>query len=287
MEISGIYGFLSLAVASLWMNQNINRNKWITLVLLMVSFFFGVFFRRVEFYTFGVAVILFLISFKYHKALRLKFIWGLTFIILSGLLMFHVLPGFHNYNVVYNLQIEQGAVPYSLYLNFDKALVGISFLFFFPFLISNCGEVKRTLLFSVKYGILVLSIVLLLSYLLGYVKFSVKAPWFSGYFLMANLFFTCLPEEIIFRGIIQTLFNGLFIKFKGGNLWAIAITSVLFGAMHFPGGYKYILLAAVAGFGYGWAYEKTGKIESAVLIHFMLNVFHFFFFTYPALAGAF
>ena len=64
------------------------------------------------------------------------------------------------------------------------------------------------------------------------------------------------------------------------------IVSILFGLMHYMGGIKYIFLATIAGIGYGWIYNKTQYIESAIASHFCLNLVHFIFFTYPLLARA-
>jgi membrane protease YdiL (CAAX protease family) len=43
------------------------------------------------------------------------------------------------------------------------------------------------------------------------------------------------------------------------------------------------MLATVAGIGYGYAYYQSGRIETAILTHFLLNAAHAVFFTYPAL----
>ncbi|MCI5120133.1 MAG: CPBP family intramembrane metalloprotease [Candidatus Electrothrix sp. AUS4] len=56
--------------------------------------------------------------------------------------------------------------------------------------------------------------------------------------------------------------------------------------MHYAGGVTYIVLATVAGLGYGWTYLRTEQLEASILTHFLLNCIHFVFFTYPALAIA-
>jgi hypothetical protein len=61
----------------------------------------------------------------------------------------------------------------------------------------------------------------------------------------------------------------------------IAVTSVLFGLVHFAGGPLLIGAATLAGVGYGIAYARTRRIEAAVLAHFSLNAIHFLGFTYP------
>jgi len=43
------------------------------------------------------------------------------------------------------------------------------------------------------------------------------------------------------------------------------------------------VLSTVAGLGYGWVYQRTGRIEASILTHFALNLVHFLLFTYPAL----
>ena len=66
----------------------------------------------------------------------------------------------------------------------------------------------------------------------------------------------------------------------GGTAIALSITAVLFGLAHLPGGIDYVMLATVAGIGYGWSYYRTGHIEAAILTHFTLNALHFLLFTY-------
>jgi hypothetical protein len=60
--------------------------------------------------------------------------------------------------------------------------------------------------------------------------------------------------------------------------------ALLFGLAHAAGGWRYVLLATLAGTGYGLAYRRTVRIESAILAHFAVNVTHLLLFTYPALA---
>ena len=42
-----------------------------------------------------------------------------------------------------------------------------------------------------------------------------------------------------------------------------------------------VIFAFIAGIGYGYAYQKSWKIETAILVHFGVNITHFIFFTYP------
>ena len=47
-----------------------------------------------------------------------------------------------------------------------------------------------------------------------------------------------------------------------------------------------MLVATLAGIGYGWIYAETRSIGSAILAHAGLNTLHLLLFTYPALAAA-
>lgn len=45
-----------------------------------------------------------------------------------------------------------------------------------------------------------------------------------------------------------------------------------------------MLFATIAGIAYGYAYVKTKRIETSILVHFNFNLAHFIFFTYPVLS---
>ena len=74
-------------------------------------------------------------------------------------------------------------------------------------------------------------------------------------------------------------------RYPYGNILSLISVSCLFGFAHFAGGFKYIVLAAMAGIVYGYAYQKTQRIEASILCHFGVNIFHFIFLTYPALVS--
>ena len=97
------------------------------------------------------------------------------------------------------------------------------------------------------------------------------------YGLTYNLIYTCVLEESFFRGIVQTaLIRGFSRRFALRTaMWGgIAITAILFGLSHIGGGLAFVLLATIAGFGYGLTYELTGRLHYAVLVHFAVNAIH-------------
>jgi membrane protease YdiL (CAAX protease family) len=92
------------------------------------------------------------------------------------------------------------------------------------------------------------------------------------------LFFTAWPEEFLFRGLLQNMLS----RASNSDLAGWWTASVLFGFSHitnmgFPN-WRYVLLASIAGFFYGWTWHKTGSIFASALVHAAVDVtWHFFF----------
>lgn len=88
----------------------------------------------------------------------------------------------------------------------------------------------------------------------------------TGALALAILFLTGIPEELLFRGIIHT-----FIEDRVANpRLALALSSLLFGAAHLnnpPMVGVYFLLASIAGWFYGRAFQATRRIAPAALVH--------------------
>lgn len=64
----------------------------------------------------------------------------------------------------------------------------------------------------------------------------------------------------------------------------MACSALLFGAAHPGGGVMYAILAVIAGIGYAVAYQRTQRIEAAIIVHTALNAVHSIAFTYPYIA---
>lgn len=199
-------------------------------------------------------------------------------------LMTHLLPGFQNPLVLPPTQLTPDALPYRLHFNFDKTAAGVLLLaLLHPRLHANTGW-GPMLRGAIPVIAVLLAIMLPVALLAGYVRFDPKFPAVAPYWLWANLCFTCVAEEAFFRGFVQ---HGLQRAWQGrrhGRWLALAAASVLFGVAHAAGGPVYVALSTLAGFGYGLAFQRTGRLEASILAHFSLNAVHFLGFTYPALA---
>jgi membrane protease YdiL (CAAX protease family) len=216
---------------------------------------------------------------------RLQLPAAAVVVILSFLLGAHLLPGFQNPALVRDLVLSAGASPYTRYLSFDKALVGLLLTGLLgEGLLHSRRDWLEALQRAAPWILATIVLVLGLTYALGYVALAPKWTSFFWPWAVTNLFFTCLAEEAFFRGFLQRELSRTLMGFGGGQLLAVGGSAALFGLAHWAGGWSYVLLAALAGLGYALAFRATGRIETAILAHFGLNTVHFLLLTYPGLA---
>jgi membrane protease YdiL (CAAX protease family) len=208
-------------------------------------------------------------------------------LVLTGLAAFlfalHRIPGFHNPVLAQAVRFSSDAAPFTLHANFDTAAAGIVLMAQFCQPIRTAGAWAAMLRLTWPVALSVLVVVLGLGCLLGYVRPDVKWTPYSGAFLAANLLFTCVTEEAFFRGFILARIAGALAGRRWGLGVAVAVSTLLFGLAHAAGGPVLVLLATVAGLHYAAAYLRSGRIEGAILTHFVLNATHFVAFSYPAL----
>lgn len=208
----------------------------------------------------------------------------------------HWWPGIQNPLLLPAQQLTNDAIPYTLYANFDKGWAGYCLLLaLWPtqraisrsahgVVVSYWQTLWRGLWPAWPVTVL---LALALASMLGLIKLAPKWPDFLLLFVFCNLLLTCVAEEAFFRGLLQRPLQQ-HLAARGINAttaaWlAIVLVSVLFGVAHFAGGWAYVLVATLASLGYGWAYQRSGRIEVAILAHFGLNLLHLTLFTYPML----
>lgn len=280
------YTFLYLAVVLLWVPPFKKMALWIP--ALLISIVFGLVSQRVDFIGLAFIFILACATFflNNQKIFSIRILSAIVVFVLSLGLGLHLLPGFQNLRILNNIYISSNGIPFSLYLNFDKTIVGLFILgFLHQRIMTKAGwsEMFKTM---APRALVIIILVAVLSFSFKYVWFDPKLPSSLLIWAITNLLFVCLAEEGFFRGFIQKYLCLALRNINYGNLIAILIASVLFGLSHFMGGIKYVMLATVAGAGYGWIYLRTQRIEASIITHFSLNLIHFLFFTYPALANS-
>lgn len=208
-----------------------------------------------------------------HNYLRIV-IEGVCVVLACGLMM-HLLPGFNNVKILDAVNVGSLSAPFSMYYNFDKALI--------PYFLFACMGTLFVTEPSCKSGganwlVLILTVpsLLLVAVALGGLRIEPHLPEWLPQFALANIFFVSLAEEALFRGYLQQRLTKLL-----HPVAALLVTSAVFGAMHYSGGILMIIFAALAGIIYGLAWMWSGKLWIAVLFHFGLNYLHLLFFTYP------
>jgi hypothetical protein len=201
----------------------------------------------------------------------------------------HMIPGFHNLRVYEGILVSPTSMPFTMYLNFDKTTAAIILALSSGLILRKYNsfglKTWRDTLFIGALAVIVLSPLAVFS---GYVKFDPKIPDIFGLWTFNNLLFVCFAEEIIFRGVIQNQLMHFVNRWNLHPMVPILISSLLF-AVTLPGhranGLLFMGFATLAGMFYGYAYHRTKRIESAILVHFIVNLSHFLLFSYPMAAN--
>ncbi len=214
-----------------------------------------------------------------HKTGWLQRLAVVSFVCLSLALMTHQLPGFHKVKILDGVLMRPDAIPYTQYLNLDKAMVAI---FSVAFLLPKSEEDhwSRSLRIGVLFGLGTVLFLLPNAIALDYLRFDPSFNANLPHWIVINLFLTIFAEEAFFRGFMQ---GSLARKWKKSIL-SLLVAALFFGLPHYRGGIYYVVLSSLAGLGYGLAYWKGRSLEAAMIAHFIVNLVHFTLFPYPALA---
>jgi len=91
---------------------------------------------------------------------------------------------------------------------------------------------------------------------------------------------TALPEEILFRSLIQNWFTQRY----GFSLRVLAVSGFIFGCAHLDNGpqplpnWRYMILATVAGVAYGKVFQKSSSVFSSAAFHALVDATKHVFF---------
>jgi uncharacterized protein len=284
-----VYGPLTAAILSIWLPQSFIQiarvPTWI--ILSGISAGFGLYYGIVEpegiLYLVALAFFCHLVK-QRNLNIYLRALSAFVVIGQVASLFLHNVPFFNNPLVFDKFFLSDQSSVYTKYWDFDKASAGLILLAYFGDICRSGRDWKMLVRKSYIISIVTVSLSLFLAVIAGYIKPDITLTTAYFAWAWANLFFTCVSEEMLFRGFVQKHLSVLSDK----NLYKIGIVvfvGILFGLAHFAGGTTYVILASIAGIGYGYAYHVTERIESAILTHFLLNTAHFLFFTYPFASG--
>jgi len=206
--------------------------------------------------------------------------WGAV-VILTLALAINQVPGIHNVLLLDRVYVSASSADFTLYWDYDKGFVGL-LLYVVCVQPQGAAPWRRAVVTTGMIAVLTTVVALGMATAVGYTAWNPKWPAILGVWVPSNLLLTCLSEETIFRGVLQRELG----RFLSGRVRAPAIVALLacavaFGVAHIAGGAMYVLLATVAGIGYGAAYYVTGRVEAGMVVHFLLNLSHLILFTYP------
>ncbi|WP_408276713.1 CPBP family intramembrane glutamic endopeptidase [Paraburkholderia sediminicola] len=211
-----------------------------------------------------------------------KLLCNVVFVIVALGLFQHWLPGFHNLRVIDAARFTPNAAPYTMYLNFDKPLIGFWLLLTYPWV--QPKKAFPVLAISALGACAITSAVCLFIALeAGSIAWTPKWPHLAWLWMLNNFLLVAFAEEALFRGYIQAGIARLLKARPHAQWFGLIVAVVLFGLTHYQGGAALVLLAALSGVGYGLAY-RAGGLQAAMLTHFGLNLAQFALFTYPFIA---
>ncbi len=200
----------------------------------------------------------------------------------AGLLM-HAVPGFANPRVLDGVTLGADSAPYTKYLNFDKGVLGLLVLGVYApqqtLRRASPGTGRAALWRFAVAAVLVMAVTVIA----GYARWDPKLPSWWPLWLASMVFLTAVPEEALFRQVIQGGLHAWLGESSPARWTATLAAGALFGLAHLGGGWIYVGLATFAGVGYGLVYALTRSIAAAALAHTALNLVHFVFFSYPSL----
>ncbi len=93
--------------------------------------------------------------------------------------------------------------------------------------------------------------------------------------ILGKSLMVALPEEVLFRGLLQNLLQRAAPTARG-RMAALLVSSVVFGFSHLNNhplfDWRYVTIASVAGIAYGIVYNRTGKVTAAAITHSLIDI---------------
>lgn len=263
--------FFSLSLLSLW----VRRDPKIWGGFLMLSYLSGLIGGTILgiglVFTFALAFLW--IAYAKQRNLFIQSLLFIIIIIFSFGFIFHLLPGyppvFITPKFIIGLDSPQlGLFPLALLVPLARTR-------------KEGGAALKGLLF----GCLGIAILAGLAIASGTTYWQFKLPTFAAERYWSNLILTAIPEEGFFRGFIQRELCRYLEKIQAGKYIALVVSSLIFTAAHYYWSpnlsvQSFVFLASLL---YGGVYLISGRIESAILTHFLLNFIHMTFFQYHAM----
>ncbi len=177
---------------------------WLCLALLSIGYVLALSFGQLGLMAALSVAMLLLAGFavRQHRNPWVRYLGHGLFIVLALGLAMHWLPGFYNGRGIAPQRFTDDAVPFSMYLNQDKPLIGFWLLLACPWIVG-----RRSLRLSIYTAALALTLTAIAALggavLLGIISWATKWPEQAWLWVLDNLLLVTLLEEALFRGYVQ------------------------------------------------------------------------------------
>ncbi|MGR5295205.1 lysostaphin resistance A-like protein [Vibrio mediterranei] len=246
----------------------------LSIALVIISLIGGLIENRLNIIGFITLLAGLAIAYKTPSLERKWQLGSYLFILLWCVILFlHLLPGFGNAKVLDSVIAGPQSIPFTMYLNLDKPFIFFGLLLAYPAILGSKATFNYK---AVLFTAIPLFGLLPIAWQLGALQPEFTIPYWWWLFSLNNLLLTCTAEEAFFRGFVQQSLSKRF-----GWIVGVAAASLLFGIAHFNGGLLLVSFATLAGVGYGLIYHYSSRLWVTVLFHFLFNLAHLLFFTYP------
>lgn len=173
-----------------------------------------------------------LLSLKLHPKRFLHFFASMIIAVVGAGMMVHMVKGFNNLLLLKAVTFGDSKIPLNMYLNFDKASLGILLLGLYIPLIQEREKWKHMLYITIPWAAFSALVLFLFAKGVHLVNIDIKLPAQTLYFIVINFFFVVIPEEAFFRGFLQNeVVKGL--SNRAAPVLGILSISLLFGFIHF------------------------------------------------------
>ncbi len=279
LQIPTILVVLSIILVWFRRTQAWQLAYFVTLIVALAT-------KAITYPAFLCAFMILVFSLIYQRQNSLSLLALVALLSVGVALGLHVIPGFNNHEFAQALKLNETSGEFDIWFNYDKSMFGVLVLgfLFHDQLIRSWSEFKRVVSLIALPVLIGIPLIYLFALLMTYSRFDFTPSALFWPWVLKNLFFTVLAEELLFRGLIQAEIEKR-LQHKHAAEIALMIAAILFGLAHFAGGFEYIILATVAGILYGYTYKITGRIEAPIITHLLLNSAHFIFFAYPYSIG--
>lgn len=261
----------------------ITHKRNVSIIIITASILGALLYHFISVVTLPFIFLLGFFIYIYYNIDKYKMISFIIITLLSIAFTTQIIPGFHGYKLIDNIQLSSTSAPYSIWLGFDKIMIAVLFIILAKISFERDTKWLHILIKILKYWLFTLIVIVPIAFFTDYLTLDIKLPPldFMIIWSLKMLFFTVLAEEIFFRYFLLNAIRDFTYSLKYKNEIALIGSSVLFGIAHFSGGIHFVFLAFIAGLFYGAIYMKTNKIEAAILLHFSLNLSHLLLFSYP------